>query len=488
MIPPFLIMLAVLFVIYAILGVLAYRIPAKSLSDLYLAGRGIGAFALFMTMGATAASSYSLMGAYGYYYLQGSGFLVWPLSQIPLVVSTWIVGKKIFAIGRKYQHETLADIFGHYYKSEVAALLSAILVFLGAMFYTIAQVVGLGWLFMTLAGIPLNVTILVVLAIMGVYCTLGGLRSVVWCDIVNGLIFCIIVVGAMALLLPPALEKGFFAAIPATHFTTPGPLGVWTASFAFSWTTFMFWAGAVPWYVQRFLAAKDLKAARVGAIGGVFLSAFTGGIVGPILAYAMLAYMPGVKAPSDQIPLLIVNKLSPIFAAIYGIGVWAAAVSTADSCLVVAAQALARDFWHRFVTKIKKGSEVPAEKVARVGRLMVIVTTIISAAIGYGALLSPELMTTIIMFTAIAWAMSFPFFLAFIGMYWYPSLRISKEGFIAASILFPAIAIPFQFGLGVPKNPFGIIGYAWGALISGVVAYIISIFTKRPPKELYVKE
>jgi Na+/proline symporter len=163
-------------------------------------------------------------------------------------------------------------------------------------------------------------------------------------------------------------------------------------------------------------------------------------------------------------------------------------VSTADSCLVVAAQALTRDFWFRYITKIKRGSEVPGEKIVRMGRLMVIAITIICAAIGYGALLSPELMTTIIMFTAIAWAMSFPFFLAFVGMFWYPSLRISKEGFIAASILFPAIAIPFQFGLGVPKNPFGIIGYAWGALISGVVAYIISIFTKRPPKELYVKE
>jgi|FaiFalFF_MnMetaG_3_1042247.scaffolds.fasta_scaffold00587_6 hypothetical protein len=62
-------------------------------------------------------------------------------------------------------------------------------------------------------------------------------------------------------------------------------------------------------------------------------------------------------------------------------------------------------------------------------------------------------------------------------MFWYLSLRISKENFVVTLIPFPAISITFWFGLlEVPKNQFGIMRYAWGALISGIVAYVVSIF------------
>ncbi len=480
MIPLFLILVAILFIVYVALAVYAYRLPMRTLADFYLAGRGIGRLALFFSAGATGCSAWTLLGAAGYYYTHGVGYLIHGISCIIWLFSSAAFGFALYRAARKYGYETIPDMMEHYFQSRTAALLAAVLAIVAIIPYLVNQIIGLGWVFLTLGGIPVEWTIIVILAMIAVYAGIGGMRAIAWTDIINGSLFLIIIGAAAFIFVPLALNKGYFTAIDPEYLTTPGPHGIWTLPFAFSWSLGLyFFCGITPWMAQKWFSAANVKALKTGIIGSAIVTFISTTGIALLIALPLKAILPNIQAPSDQVVLVALNEIAPWFAAIYGIAIWGAAISTVNTLLMVAAQTFARDFWYRI--KIAKG-ETPSERsMAFMARFMLIFALIITAIFAYMAMLSKDFMATMIMIGSLGWAFAGPFAFVALGMFWFPRLRLSKEAFYFLVFAFPIVSLILNFGLlGLPKNPFGIIGYFWATVICWPLALVISQVTKKP--------
>jgi SSS family solute:Na+ symporter len=204
-----------------------------------------------------------------------------------------------------------------------------------------AQVRAMGIIFNVFLDIEPIWGILIGCGIVIAYSTVGGMRAVVFTDIIQ---FCVLAIGLPAALVFGIVKLGGFSAIreavPAGHFSIPAE-AMTTAAFLSLFLTFLLGETLVPPYVQRlFMGKNSSHTARGTMLSGIFSIPFFA-ITGAIGLVA-LTLKPELD-PNLAMPYVVRTVLPAGVRGIVIAGVISIVMSSADSFLNGAATGCIND-------------------------------------------------------------------------------------------------------------------------------------------------
>jgi len=167
-------------VTFAIYLTIAWLSRVKDTKGFYVAGRGVPAMANGMATAAdwmSAASFISMAGlisAMGYaggVYLMGwtGGYVLLALLLAPYL--------------RKFGHYTVPDFIGDRYGSRTARLVAIVCAIFVSFTYVAGQMRGVGVVFSRFLEVDINVGVVIGMAIVFVYATLGGMKGITWTQV-----------------------------------------------------------------------------------------------------------------------------------------------------------------------------------------------------------------------------------------------------------------------------------------------------------------
>ena len=165
----------------------------NSLSDFYLAGRGMGFLVLFLTLYATQYSGNTLVGFAGRAYREGFHAIVL-VTLLSSAVGAFIVyAPRLYRLSQKYNFITPADYIHHRFKNNPLTILVASLCLMALANYVLTNLKAIGYIVVAVTGgaIPFAYGVIALSLVMVIYETLGGMRSVAWTDALQGSILLI---------------------------------------------------------------------------------------------------------------------------------------------------------------------------------------------------------------------------------------------------------------------------------------------------------
>ncbi len=226
-----------------------------------------GAPVIFMSMAASFIGGGFSAGNAAYSFENGIGMTV---ALLGFSIATILTGRYLTGgIARFSGAASVGDIMARAYGRH-AGIITGVFSFIMSAGVVGAQIEGMGGILHTLLNIHPTAGVLLGVAVVLLYSTVGGLCSVIAADVVQ---FILLAVGMPLLLVCAVLSAGGVGAVvEATPKTLFNPLNNCTVSSLLSLAaTFAFGELLAPPYTQRLLIGKDLKAAARGTVaGGVF--------------------------------------------------------------------------------------------------------------------------------------------------------------------------------------------------------------------------
>ena len=237
--------------------------------------------------------------------------------------------------------------------------------------------------------------------IAGSYTILGGLKAVVYTDIIQSVLMLVVGIGIAILVFSQfswtemvaandaAVEAGASSRM-SIYLPTYHPQLPWTGVLTGLMFMHCFYWGTNQFIVQRALGAVSDKEARVGIIAAGFLKLLIPffSIGTGVCAYFLLVHEAGVDGagaissiPPDTIfPRLVTRFLSPIGMGLIGLvaaGVIGAILSSIDSMMNSAATIFSVDVWKRFVNPESSDKELIV--VGRISIFALMISAILMA-------------------------------------------------------------------------------------------------------------
>ena len=384
------------------IGYWGWRRAQAGEEDYYLAGRGQGLAATALTIMATMFSSAALLGIPGVVYRDGLAFFAFALNLPLSGAAVYFIGDRVRRRAQARGHVTPGDLLSeHYGGSSAVRVLTALIGVLYVLPYIVMQLKAGGLLAQQLfadaepwhvLGLELTVFDLGTGALSIVtmaYVLLGGMRSVAWSDVLQGLLLLtgMLVAGA-ATVSAMGGWSGYWAQVaelPHDALSTPGATGAypWTKL----WTLVLFASLATmvqPGQWMRYCAARSAATLRRTALifATVLPACFLFGILLVALG-ARVLYPPGTTphpkvGEVDQAAIVMIQEHVPAFVGPLGpwvvalilVAVLAASMSTADSNLHALSAVLTRDVHDRLRPKATDRQRT------RFGRAVIVVATL----------------------------------------------------------------------------------------------------------------
>ena len=229
----------------------------------------------------------------------------------------------------------------------------AVYMLLAYVFVAMATVLYAGGLaFQTIFDLPLGWGIAILAAFAGAYTAYGGLKAVVWSDLLQGTIlviggaittwFGLRAIGGWDALMEQAGDK-FHTVLPLDHPELP-----WFAIF-FSglWIANIFYWGCNQYITQRTLAARDLRHGRYGIVFAAYIKLIIPLIVVVPGIIAWILYAPEFERSDMTYPMLLQRLLPTGLSGLMFAALLAAIVSSLDSMLNSAAMIFTVDMYQR---------------------------------------------------------------------------------------------------------------------------------------------
>lgn len=343
----------VLLIAYTAVLLYHARVGARhshNMTEYYVGGRSLGGVVVGISFFATFASTNSYIGHAGKGYEYG---MPWMTMAVLIVLFTWLswtaVAPRLRRFTSHWDALTLPDYLQARFGADNRALRTsaALVILLASLLYLVAIFKGAGNLFERFLDIPYEHAVGLTLVIVVLYTSIGGFVSVVRTDVVQGILM---LLGSTTIFYCVLNAAGGFEAFPelaAAQATEH--LFTLNAGIPFVVLLGIALSGSLkllvdPRQVSRFYALKDERSVRVGiwvAVGGIALIQFCLFPVG-ILARALL---DGVADTDLVIPTLINDPtVFPLWVADFLVlAMLAAAMSSMDSVLLVAASVLYKD-------------------------------------------------------------------------------------------------------------------------------------------------
>lgn len=186
--PYFIFGCVVVYLIVTILVVYRYHSEEATEEDYYVAGRNVGYIPNSFSIVATLMSGGIYLGTVGWFYLKGVGFVGYGFAYAFMVFPLWYIGKRLWPVGKKFNYVTAQDFYGDFYQSELLRICGAVGTVIFLVPYFASNAVAMGTVLERFAGIPYIWGVLLLLVIGVGYTIYGGMRGVIYTDVLQGVI------------------------------------------------------------------------------------------------------------------------------------------------------------------------------------------------------------------------------------------------------------------------------------------------------------
>lgn len=483
------------FVIYLgfmiMIGVM-YAKKNNSSSDFFLGGRKVGPWMTALSAEASDMSGWLLMGLPGLAYLGGMKEAFW--TALGLVIGTYlnwlIVAKPLrkctIAFGDSITiPEFLTNRFKD--KSKVLSTVSVIFIILFFTIYTASGFVACAKLFNSVFGLPYHVGLVLGTIVILLYTVLGGYLAVCATDFIQGTLMfvaCIVAAAVMVVVLGGpgnAMESvaafsqraisGEFGEAMKEKFLANQNFGIVPIISALAWGLGYF---GMPHILIRFMGIRSNKevalSRRIATVWVVI--AFIGTLIVGSLG---TVYLPEILSPSaaETVFSATIQKMFPAFiGGIFLCAILAAAMSTADSQLLVASSAFSQDI---FKGLIKKDASV--KEVLSISRIAVFII----AAVAF--VLSLDENSSIFGLVSYAWAGFGATFgpLVLLALFWKGA---TAKGAIAGLIGGGVTVVAWHNIPATVAPIFGVYEILPAFIVCLVLAVVVSLFDKNKDPQM----
>ena len=356
--------------------------------DFFVAGNSLGLVASVFTFSATWFSAASMQGVTGSMFTTGYNTVLY--SIVP-----WFLGATMLVILasrlKKYNILTVPEFFYLRYNSKGLQAMTGVMIVITYTFYIIIQIRGFGIVISELLDINYMVAILLVYLFV-VYTTFGGLFSVARTDSLNIVLTLIGIILAASIVLSDVggitimHEKAAqINTRPFPNFTNVTEKGGLLDPFAngqmppiITFTSFFGWGlglAANPQYAIRIASAKNTKTAIKMVYYSVILLAFMylGLMVIGLGGRVLEPTIQSINFEDEVFPYMINNIIYSPFSGIILISITAAAISTANSQLLVAASGFTYDLYKNLINPA-----IQEEKFLNLNRIVIFIIGTVS--------------------------------------------------------------------------------------------------------------
>ena len=367
-----------LFGIYALVLAFHARVGlrrSRSAEDFFVGVRRMGGVVLGVSFYATFASTNSYIGNAGKGYEYGVPWLTMAVFFVIFTYVSWrVVAPRLRRFTADWQLVTVPDFLAVRFASRRVRMASAVIVAFASLLFLVAIFKGAGNLFQVFLNIRYEFAVAITLAIVVLYTSVGGFISVVRTDVVQG---ALMLVGSLMLfyfVTSAAGGIGVIMELPAREDTAH--LVELNAAIPFVVLLGIALSGSLkllidPRQISRFYGLKDERSIKVGmwvALIGILIVQFS---LFPIGLYARFL-LDGVTDTDLVVPLLVndPNVVPNLFGDFLIIAILAAAMSSLDSVLLVAASVVSRDLIGQIV-KTSQQSEIRFTRIGVIGFALV---------------------------------------------------------------------------------------------------------------------
>lgn len=324
------------------------RQVTQNQADYFIGGRNMGGVAIGISYYATFASTNSYIGNAGKGYEYGAPWMIMTVFMMVFAYLSWTqVAPKLRRFTSHWDALTLPDYLEARFGGRAVRRVAAVIVVFASLLYVLAIFKGAGNLFQYFLGVPYTVAVWVTFVIVMLYTSVGGFVSVVRTDVLQGVLM---LVGSVTMFFFITDAAGGVTVI-AAMWDRPDTkhLFTWSAGVPLVVLLGIAFSGSLkllvdPRQVSRFYALKDESAVRVGvwvAVGGIAIVQLS---LFPLGLYAH-ELLTGVTDTDLIIPTLVND--AAVFPTWVGdfliVAIVAAAMSSLDSVLLVAATVLSKD-------------------------------------------------------------------------------------------------------------------------------------------------
>ena len=339
-----------------LIGYLGKRASTENtLSDFYLAGRNMGVFVLLLTLYATQYSGNTLIGFAGKAYREGFTTLVSVTFMMSVIGAYLLFAPKLYRLSRKENFITIGDFIQYRFNCRIFTTIAVVICIIALSNYIVTNLKAIGLVteIVTDSRISFSTGIIALSIIMVIYETLGGLRSVAWTDVIQGLIL----LGGILFLLA-AVEYQYGGITSTSEFLLNSRPEYWNPPIfeeKISWLSTLllvfFSMSIYPQAIQRIYAAKSENTLKNSLKIMTFMPLITTFIIVMVGVIGISMFPDLTRLESDKIVLIILEDLKekiPVFGIVlilFIAAALAAIMSTIDSALLAISALFTQDIY-----------------------------------------------------------------------------------------------------------------------------------------------
>ncbi|MCX8181948.1 MAG: VC_2705 family sodium/solute symporter [Candidatus Methanomethyliaceae archaeon] len=507
---------------------IAFIMRTRDVGEFYVAGRSIGAIPIGSSIASnwmSGASFVSMAGAIALLGFDGLPYIIgWTLGYC---IAAFMIAPFIRKSGT-YTIPEFIEVRACYWS--IARLIGVIMLFIVSFTYLVAQLVATGVIVGRFLGLPAILGAIIASVIVVAFAGSGGWKSIVWVNVAQ---YWILIIAYWCAFMAAAYVAGIFNPWPhigygelltkleakeaffnLKTFTEPFVRvfggGTGQANWILSALCLMLGTVGLPHVLSQFYLVKDVRTARYGVGWGLTFiallyitapvyavlarSAFSGAWGMPVDQVINLSWIQK-WVPTGLIKVVDVNGdglLQPLelsfhndivvvgmpdmfglpwfFTTIVAIGGLAAALSTANGLIMVMAVGATRDIYKRFINP--NASE---RREIWIGRIMLVVLSVVSSIFGARALDDPTFSTYVALLVGWAFVFAASSFtpIVILGIFW---KDLNKYGMIAGMICGMFTALPYVLWVGLyGAPPIMIFGSKIGTIAWGTIAFLVNI-------------
>jgi len=191
------------------LGIFSSTLFRGTSKDYFVASRSIGPFMLLMSVFGTTMTGFALVGSTGKAFMTGvatfGAVAVW--SGIIHSSVFFIIGTRLWAIGKRLGYVTQVQFFRERFQSHALGTILFVLLVLFIIPYLLIGIISAGKFMHGTAGLDPRLTGLVICSVVLTYVFLGGVRSAAWANTFQTLVFMLTGVVAFAMIAKAVAAK-----------------------------------------------------------------------------------------------------------------------------------------------------------------------------------------------------------------------------------------------------------------------------------------
>ena len=375
------------------LGIIGSR-RVSGADDFAVARRGYGPLILALAFASTAASGATFLGLPGLTYSYGVS-TIWLAFLYPLGIylGVLVCQRTVGEGGNSAGARSIPEYLGERYGSE-ALRVSAAVFSLMLLFYLAGQLVGGLVMFEIMLGIPKPVALAITTVVLLGYVTIGGAHADILTDGAQAVVM-VLLASAIIVMFFMGVGSGGLGAMLDNLGGQDARLLEWfnpdvpiTAS---PWSMFALVVahiplGLLPHIGNKLWALKDERSRnRFLVLAFIFGLILPGMALGGAMARAVLgdALMGG--GANTALPALFIEIFPTWLAALLGVGILAAVMSTADGLVISTSQVFANDIYRRSIAPRWHADRSQAQldrNVLKISRVVTALTLVGSAATG----------------------------------------------------------------------------------------------------------